>query len=95
MNPRWWRLGVVVERDGAPWTMTMHARALSEAGARRLVAARLGGERHAVFVCHESEPLPKLPREEDLAALFGPYRRSWEDPGVAPLRRLLEGERGK
>ena len=89
MTPRWWRLGVLVEREGAPWTMTFHARARSEAGARRLVAERLPGERHAVYACRKSEPIPKLPREEDVAAVFGPYRRSWDDPAVAKLRGLL------
>ena len=39
MKVRWWRMGVVFERDGDPWTWTLHVRAFHENGARRLVAA--------------------------------------------------------
>ena len=44
----------------------------------------------AVYVCHPSDPLPKAPREEEIAANYGPWRRSWKDPTIAPLRNLLD-----
>ena len=87
-TPRWWRIGVVLTRDGDPWTWTFHVRALSERAARGLVADRVG-EPHAVFVCHPSDPLLKVSREEAIAAHYGPYRRSWDDPATAPLRALI------
>jgi hypothetical protein len=85
MNPRWWRIGVLFEEQGAPWTWTFHVRAFSEESARRLVAERLGDRAFTVHVCHPSEPLPRAPREEEIAADYGPFRRSWDDPAVKQL----------
>jgi len=87
---RWWRIGVVIERDGEPWTWTFHVRAHTENKARALVAERLAGERHAIHACHPSDPLIRVPPKETIAADYGPYRRSWSDPAVAALLALLE-----
>jgi hypothetical protein len=85
-NLRWWRLSVLLERQGEPWTWTFHVRALTEAGARRLVAARLGGEAHRVYACEPSEPLAKVAPKEEIVADYGPYRRSWSDPMMRECR---------
>lgn len=87
MIPRWWRVGVLLERDGAPWTWTFHVRAFTEKSARSLVEARVGEVRHVIYACHASEPLLRAAREEAIAADYGPYRRSFEDPAIARLRR--------
>jgi hypothetical protein len=87
MKLRWWRLSVLLERDGAPWTWTFHVRAFTEANARRLVAERLSGEAHTVYACEPSEPLAKVAPPEEIIADYGPYRRSWEDPAMAPFRK--------
>ena len=83
---RWWRIGVLVERDGDPWTWTFHVRALSERRARGLVAERVGGE-HRVFACHPSESLANAPKEEEIVAEAGPFHRNWCDPTIPlPIR---------
>ena len=82
---RWWRIGALLERDGGPWTWTFHVRALSERRARALVAERVGVE-HRVYVCHPSDPLPKAPVKDEIAAEAGPFRRSWADPMMAALK---------
>ena len=85
MNPRWWRIGLLHEEEGTPWTWTYHVRAFTEESARRLVAERMQGKRFDVFVCRPSEPLPRAPREEEIAAAYGPFRRSWSDPALRAL----------
>jgi len=94
MIPRWWRIAVVLEREGAPWTWTFHVRAPTEKKARELVKSHLGEEPYAVFACHPSDPLHRAPRTPEIAAHYGPYRRSWADPLVAPLRVLLHEDEG-
>ena len=89
MIPRWWRVGVVYDEGGDPFTQTFHVRAVTERKARALVAVALGRE-HAVHACHPSDPLHKVSRDEFIAATYGPYRRSWKDPAVSALRSLLE-----
>lgn len=79
MNVRWWRVGVLFERDDDPWTWTMHVRAFTEASARRLVAERVDGP-HEVYACVGSEPLLRVENREEIVADYGPYRRSWGDP---------------
>jgi len=91
MKLRWWRLSVLLERDGDPWTWTFHVRAFTEAGARRLVAERLRGEAHTVYALEPSEPLVKVAPQEEVVADYGPYRRSWDDPMLAELRPTPEG----
>jgi hypothetical protein len=86
---RWWRLGVLMEREGAPWTATFHVRARTEEGARRIVAERVSGGRYAVYACFASDPVPKMPSHDEIAAVFGPYRRDWADPSVAALAATL------
>ena len=90
MTPRWWRIGVVYEEDGDPWTWTFHVRAVTERTARRLVAERVSRE-HDVFLCHPSDPLLNVSPKEHIAANYGPYRRSWNDPMLKDL--LRENER--
>ena len=90
MNPRWWRIAIVYEEDGDPWTWTFHVRAFTEKTARALVEARVDRE-FAVFGCHPSDPLLTAPREEAIAADYGPWRRAWDDPAMVPLRPLLGG----
>lgn len=87
MKVRWWRMGVVFERDGDPWTWTLHVRAFSEKGARRLVAGRVDAP-HAVYACQPSDPLLRVADTEEVVADYGPYRRSWEDRTIAHLRAL-------
>jgi hypothetical protein len=89
-TPRWWRIGVVFERDGDPWTQTFHVRALSERAARRLVAEAVGAP-HGVHVCHPSDPLLQVSRKEEIAATYGPFRRSWADKTIAHLRERVQG----
>lgn len=89
MNPRWWRVVLVYEEDGDPWTWTFHVRAMTEKKARALVAAEVGREDLAIFVCAPSAPLPTAPREDVIVANYGPWRRSWQDPTVEPLRQKL------
>ena len=84
-QPRWWRIGVLIERDGDPWTWTFHVRALSERRARGLVAERVAAE-HRLFVCHPSEQLARARREDEIAAEAGPFRRSWQDPMMSELK---------
>ena len=90
MNIRWWRMGVVYEDAGDPWTGTLHVRAFQESGARRIVAARVGRP-HAVYTCAPSEPLLRVKNVEEIVAQYGPYRRSWDDETVTHLRALLGG----
>jgi len=85
MKLRWWRLSVLLERDGDPWTWTFHVRAFTEVSARRLVADRLQGEAHTVYALEPSEPLVKVAPKEEIVADYGPYRRSSEDPMLAGL----------
>ena len=86
MTPRWWRVGVILERDGDPWTWTFHVRAPTEKSARALVAGHIGEESFTVHVCHPSDPLLHVANREEIAAHYGPYRRSWEDPAMAQWR---------
>jgi hypothetical protein len=88
---RWWRACVLVERDGDPWTWTFHVRAFTERNALRLVAQRVGGP-HAVIACHASDPLPKAAPVEEVVADFGPWRRSFADPAMAPYSGMKSGE---
>lgn len=85
MIPRWWRIALYVEREGAPHTWTFHVRAPTEAKARSLVADHLRGEAHTIYVCHPSDPLRSASPEPEIAAHYGPYRRSWKDPMLAAL----------
>ena len=89
MSPRWWRIVLVYEDDGDPWTWTFHVRAMLEKNARALVAAKVNRKRFSIFDCVPSEPLPTAPREDLVVANYGPWRRSWEDPTIAPLRELI------
>ena len=91
MKLRWYRLAMVVEREGRPWTWTFHVRALTEAKARTLVEARAAGVRHAIYACVPSDPLTKVAPTEEIVADYGPYERSWEDPALEPLKPLLQG----
>ncbi len=79
MVPRWWRIVLIVEREGDPWTWTFHVRAPTEKQALALVARHLGAEPYTIHECHTSEPLLKADRTPGIAAHFGPFRRSWED----------------
>ncbi|MHC4939709.1 MAG: hypothetical protein ACYTHK_12120 [Planctomycetota bacterium] len=88
MNPRWWRIAILYEEDGTPWTWTFHVRAFTEKAARTLVEQRVDRE-FAVYVCHPSDPLPTAPREEEIAADYGPWKRDWDDPTIAELREKL------
>ena len=88
MRVRWWRMGVVFERDGDPWTWTLHVLAFHESGARRQVAGKVGGP-HAVYACQPSDPLLRAADTEEVVADYGPYRRSFEDPTIAHLEDLL------
>lgn len=88
MKVRWWRMGVVFERDGDPWTWTLHVRAFREEGARRLVAGKVAAP-HAVYACEPSDPLLRVADKEEVVADYGPYRRSWEDRTIAHLAGLL------
>ncbi len=88
MKVRWWRMGVVFEREGDPWTWTLHVRAFTEASARRLVAERIDGP-HEVYACVGSEPLMRVANREEIVADYGPYRRSWRDPAMIGFRRAL------
>ena len=92
MSLRWWRIALVLERRGAPWTWTFHVRAATEGRARQLVAERLPGEHYAIFTLRPSDPLPLPPDREGIAADYGPWPRDWADPSVAHLRPLLHGE---
>jgi hypothetical protein len=89
VNPRWWRIVLVYEEHGDPWTWTFHVRAMSEKNARALVAKECGRKQFAVIVCSPSEPLPTAPREDLIVANYGPWRRSWGDSAIAPLRKLI------
>ncbi|MHC4933346.1 MAG: hypothetical protein ACYTGV_14270 [Planctomycetota bacterium] len=89
MIPRWWRVGVLFERDGEPFTWTFHVRAPDAKGALELVDGRVKERPYAVFVCHPSEPLARASRKPEVAAAYGPYRRSWRDPSIGHLRKLL------
>ena len=84
-QPRWWRVVALFERDGDPWTWTFHVRALSERRAHKLVAERIDRP-HDIITSHPSDPLPKAPREDEIAAEAGPWRRSWDDPVMKGLR---------
>ncbi len=100
MVPRWWRIGLIVEREGDPWTWTFHVRAPTEKQALALVAGHLGREPYRIYECHKSEPLLKAPRTPEIAAHFGPFRRSRSDPllggtkGSDPVVPLLEEDEG-
>ena len=89
MNVRWWRIAIVYEENGAPHTWTFHVRALTDKRAQALVRDRVGRDDFAVFGSHPSEPLPTAKQTDEIVADWGPYRRSWKDPTVAPLRALL------
>ena len=89
MNVRWWRMGVIYERGGNPWTHTFHVRAFTEEGARRLVGQRLVGIRHAFHACQPSDPLLRVANREEIVAEFGPYERSWDDETIQHLRELV------
>ena len=95
MSLRWWRIGVIMERDGEPWTWTLHVRANTEASARRLVDKRVADEfpdvkRSAIHLCHPSDPLLRVAPKEEIIVTYGPYRRAWSDPVVAGLRNVLD-----
>ena len=89
MNVRWWRVAVVFEDAGEPCTWTLHVRAFTDESARRLVAQRVGARPFLVYACQPSEPLTRVANKEEIVADYGPYRRSWDDPMVAHLRRSL------
>ena len=94
MTPRWWRIGLLFERDGEPWTWTMHVRAPTRPRAEALVDEHLrkehaGARRPRIYLCHPSEPLLKVDPTPAVAAAYGPYRRSWKDPVIAALRPML------
>ena len=89
MNVRWWRLAIVYEESGEPWTWTFHVRAFTEKRARALVGESVGRAEFAVYVCHPSDPLPTALQQEAVVADYGPYRRSWDDVALRPLRARL------
>jgi len=89
MNVRWWRVAIVYEEDGAPNTWTFHVRALTEKRAHALVGKRLARDDFAVYVSHQSDPLPTAIQTDEIVADWGPYKRSWSDPTIAHLRDLL------
>jgi hypothetical protein len=80
MTLRWWRICVRFPRDGAPHTQTFHVRARTERNALGLVQGAMGGAAYEVYVCHPSDPMPQAPQVEEIAATYGPWRRSWDDP---------------
>jgi len=88
MKVRWWRVGVLFEKDDGPWTWTFHVRAFTEASARRLVAEKIDGA-HEVYACVGSEPLMRVANREEIVADFGPYRRSWSDPALGVVSHQL------
>ena len=88
MKVRWWRLGILYEEQGAPWTWTFHVRARTERKARELVTARVNRP-HGVYACVASDPLLRVEQVEEIVAEAGPFRRSWNDPVMLPLRELL------
>ena len=90
MTVRWWRLGILYEENGAPWTWTFHVRARTEKKARELVNERVGRP-HGVYACVASDPLLRVEQVEEIVAEAGPFRRAWGDPTVGPLRGLLSG----
>lgn len=90
MKPRWWRVAVLLEAEDGPSTWTFHVRAFTEERARMLVAERLGRP-HAVYACVASEPLGGVAPCEEVVADYGPWRRDWADPALAPLRALRAG----
>ena len=92
MTVRWWRLGILYEEEGAPWTWTFHVRARTENKARALVTARVGRP-HGVYACVASDPLLRVEQVEEIVAEAGPFRRSWNDSTVAGLRALLPERR--
>jgi hypothetical protein len=84
-------MGVIMERDGEPWTETLHVRANTEENARRLVGRHVADEfpdvtRSAIHLCHPSDPLLRVAPKEEIVVTYGPYRRAWSDPVVAGLR---------
>ena len=94
MTLRWWRMGVIMERAGEPWTWTLHVRANTEENARRLVHKRVADEcpdakRSAIHLCHPSDPLLRVAPTQEIVVTYGPYRRAWSDPVVAGLRGSL------
>ncbi len=91
MKVRWWRVGVIFEREGRPYTQTLHVRAFDEVSALRLVAQRIG-VRHHVYIAQPSEPLLRVKEVEEIVATYGPYERSWDDPDVGAWRVRFEAE---
>lgn len=91
MTLRWWRVAVLLVRDGEPWTWTLHVRAFTEKNALRLAAERVA-EPHTVLACHPSDPLPKAAPREEVVADYGPYRRSFEDPVLAAYSGMKSGD---
>ncbi|MEM8883615.1 MAG: hypothetical protein AAGD14_06095 [Planctomycetota bacterium] len=87
MNPRWYRVAIFYEEDGHPFTWTFHVRAFTEKAAVGLVEEHVGRD-CTVFGCFPSDPLPTAPRHEEIAAHYGPWKRSWDEPG---LREALHG----
>ena len=59
MTLRWWRLGVVVERDDALFTWTFHVRAFTERTARARDDHRV--RRHQNTTPSESRPSSLIP----------------------------------
>ena len=85
MIPRWWRVGVLFLENGDLFSQTFHVRAAAEPKARELVAEALDHRPHAIHVCHPSDPLRTAPRKEFIAATYGPYPRSLQDPAIKSL----------
>jgi hypothetical protein len=94
MKVRWWRVGVLFERDGDPWTWTFHVRAFTEASAQRLVAEKVDAP-HEVYACVGSEPLMRVANREEIVADYGPYRRSWGDPAIEVVSHQSSVDRKK
>ena len=96
MHVRWWRMGIVLEWEAQPHTWSLHVRAKTEKKARSLVAYRVAadypGAPHLVHTCEPSDPLLKVANEERIAADFGPYKRSWNDPVLNKFPRDLGAE---
>ena|GEM_PF-7098120 len=86
MTIRWWRVGVLFERDGSLWTETFHVRAFTREAACRMVAERLDDRPHEVYACQASDPLLRVVQREEIVAAFGPYRRDPRDPTLAARR---------
>ncbi|MHC4953358.1 MAG: hypothetical protein ACYTGZ_05665 [Planctomycetota bacterium] len=89
MNIRWWRVAIIYEESGDPWTWTFHVRAFTEKRAIELAGKRAARTDFTVYTCHPSDPLPSAVQEEAVVAAYGPYHRSWADRTLPRTGRLF------